>query len=92
MCRWCYVTFLEIVSDFNIEFTCTLSKLINSLLYLLDFFIAFNVCIIIVSMTVNLKALFSSVYYLYFLSLFTPELPNSRSMQCTDMLIITYKN
>lgn len=48
--------------------------------------------VLIVSMTVNLKALFSSVYYLYFLSLFTPELPNSRSMQCTDMLIITYKN
>lgn len=43
-------------------------------------------------MTVDLKALFSSVYDLYFLSLFTPELPNSRSMQYTDMLIITYKN
>lgn len=43
-------------------------------------------------MTVDLKALFSSVHYLYFLSLFTPELPNSRSMQYTDMLIITYKN
>lgn len=80
MCRWCYVIFLKIVSDFNIEFICILLKLINSLLYLLDFFIVFNVCIIIVLMIVDLKVLFSLVYYLYFFSLFIFELLNLRFM------------